>query len=104
MSFVEMRAAKVYCSSCGKASRRDLRARSFICWDCQQKAKRTKTGMRLLKITSFLLFPLGILFYFIWKESKPVVAKTALKYALTALVLFILYHLFLDWLAAYLGL
>lgn len=54
---------------------------SVICQKCrneQQKKRSIKKRKKYIGITSFLVFPLGIIFYLLWRNNKPYYAKSGL--------------------------
>ncbi len=63
-----------------------------VCSECATKnvkrARKTRRIKRIVILVSFLLFPIGFLFYFLWKDNKPHYAKPALYSAITFLCLY----------------
>lgn len=52
------------------------------CKPCSKAYTKKRKRNDRVQIISFLIFPLGILMYFLWKDTKPHLAKTALRSAL----------------------
>lgn len=72
-----------------------------VCKPCfKANRKRAKRTGRV-EIVSFLIFPLGILMYFLLKDKKPHYANAALKAAL--IPIYILSGIFLFFLLIYMG-
>ncbi|MFL0364575.1 hypothetical protein ACH0BF_16345 [Pseudobacillus sp. 179-B 2D1 NHS] len=52
------------------------------CKPCSKAYRKRVKRIDRVQIISFLIFPLGILMYFLWKDNKPHLAKPALEAAL----------------------
>lgn len=85
------------CVSCGgiyKINPRYPMARR--CKQCTKSYnKRIKRIDRVL-IISFLIFPLGLLMYFLWKDKKPHYAKPAIKSASISMGIFFVFMFILH--------
>lgn len=84
MGYVHKFDTDVKCAGCGRMFAPDTRypSRNQKCRKCVKA--RNKVVKRIDKVTiiSFLVFPIGLLLYFLWKDTKPHLAKPALRAAL----------------------
>ncbi|RHW36016.1 hypothetical protein D1B31_18175 [Neobacillus notoginsengisoli] len=78
------------CMSCGRPYMNSHR--TPICGNCAEsnvrRIRKTRRNKRNIIIISFLLFPIGFMIYFLWKDNKPHYAKPALYSAITFLCLY----------------
>lgn len=78
------------CMSCGRPYNNSHR--TPICGECAasnvKKARKTRKNKRRITILSFLIFPIGFLIYFLWKDNKPHYAKPALYSAISFLCIY----------------
>lgn len=63
------------------------------CKPCSKAYKKTIKRTNQVRFISFLIFPLGFLMYFLWKDKKPDLAKTSLRAALIPFLFFILFYI-----------
>lgn len=94
----------MYCPHCGE----QISAQAEICPKCGVRVKSGNVAVSgedkpniAVNLLSFCCIPLlGIVMFFVWKDSKPVAAKSALIWALVSIVIWIIASVFLGFFSA----
>ena len=94
----------MYCPHCGE----QISAQAEICPKCGVRVKGGNVASSgedkpniAVNLLSFCCIPLlGIVLFFVWKDSKPIAAKSALIWALVSIGIWIIVSVFLGFFSA----
>lgn len=80
---VQVWVTEAKCVDCGGIYTIDqLRPWQQRCKPCTKAYRKRIKRIDRVKYISFFIFPLGILMYYLWRDTKPYLAKIALEAAL----------------------